>query len=174
MKKLISVFAFAIFSSTSFAQTVPSAESILSAAYKKATKEKKNVFVIFHASWCGWCKKLDASMNDSSTKKYFDNSYVTVHLTVDEQGVKKKLINQGAEELLTKYGGDQAGLPFFVIQDKKGKELANSYENSKSLGCPSERLEVGTFIQLLQRTSKINEQMMKIVYARFIKNQEKE
>jgi thioredoxin-related protein len=174
MKKLLSFFAFAIIITSGFTQTIPSAESILSAAYKKATKEKKNVFVIFHASWCGWCKKLDASMNDSTTKKYFDNSYVTVHLTVSEQEAKKKLINPGAEELLAKYGGDEAGLPFFVIQDKKGKELANSFENSKSLGCPSERLEVATFIKLLQRTSKISAQMMKIVYARFIKNQEQE
>lgn len=171
MKKIISAFIFTIIAATTIAQTAATAESILNAAYKKATKEKKNVFVIFHASWCGWCKKLDASMNDSATKKYFDASYVTIHLTVAEQGKNKILINPGAEELLIKYNGSDAGLPFFVIQDNKGKELANSFENSKSLGCPSERMEVETFIKLLQRTSTIDKKMSKIVYDRFRKKE---
>ena len=35
------------------------ASTILKDAYKQAKIEKKNVFVIFHASWCGWCKKMD-------------------------------------------------------------------------------------------------------------------
>ena len=50
------------------AQHMPTTESILSTAYNQAQKEKKNVFVIFSASWCGWCKKMDASMNDRTTK----------------------------------------------------------------------------------------------------------
>ena len=33
-----------------FAQSILTTESILSAAYKQAAKENKNVFVIFHAS----------------------------------------------------------------------------------------------------------------------------
>jgi thioredoxin-related protein len=173
MKKLISLLGFTFILVSSFAQTAPTADSLLSTAYKQANKEKKNVFVIFHASWCSWCKKLDASMNDTATKKYFNTNYVTVHLTVAEQGAKKKLMNPGAEELLIKYNGSDAGLPFFVIQNNKGKELANSFENSKSLGCPSERMEVETFIKILERTSTISTKMRKIVYDRFRKNDEK-
>jgi thioredoxin-related protein len=40
------------------------ASDILDKAYVKAKEENKNVFVIFHASWCGWCKRMDKNMND--------------------------------------------------------------------------------------------------------------
>jgi thioredoxin-related protein len=69
MKKIISLSLVLMFSTFVFAQQDDTADKTLNEAYKKANAEHKNVFVIFHASWCGWCKKLDASMNDNSTKK---------------------------------------------------------------------------------------------------------
>jgi thioredoxin-related protein len=171
MKKLISLLAFAIIISMSFAQTVPSAESILTAAYKKAIQENKNVFVIFHASWCGWCRKLDASMNDTTTKKYFDNNFIIVHLTVQEIEKNKKLENPGAVEFLAKYKGEKAGLPFFLILDKQGKLIGDSFLNNENTGCPANEKEVDYFISLLKKSSKINEEGLVIIKKRFRKNE---
>jgi thioredoxin-related protein len=170
MKKLLSLFAFVIIITSGFAQTVPSAESILAAAYKKATTEKKNVFIIFHASWCGWCKKLDASMNDSLTKNYFEENYIVIHLTVLESPQNKKLENEGALELLTKYKGEEAGLPFFVITDKKRKLIGYSNAPEGNTGCPSKKTEVDYFIGLLKKSSKINPAGLEIIRNRFRKN----
>src|ERR1700730_10298358 len=74
-------------------QAPPSADNILKEAYQQAAKENKNVFIIFHASWCGWCHKMDSSMNDEKLKPFFDKNYIVVHLTVDESRDKKELEN---------------------------------------------------------------------------------
>src|SRR5262245_14541783 len=39
------------------------AKQIVQEAQQKAKKQKKGVMVIFHASWCGWCHKLEDVMN---------------------------------------------------------------------------------------------------------------
>ena len=66
----------------------PSANDILKEAYQQATKENKNVFVMFHASWCGWCHRMDNSMNDETCKNFFTDNYVIRHLVVDESADK--------------------------------------------------------------------------------------
>ena len=77
-------------------QKPASAEIVLKEAMTKAKAEKKNVFIIFHASWCGWCRKMEASINDESIKQYFNDNYVIRYLTVYESGGKENLENPGA------------------------------------------------------------------------------
>lgn len=170
MKHLLSIAAFLLLSNLCMAQAVPTSETILAAAYKQAYKENKNVFVIFHASWCGWCKKMDASMNDVTTKKYFDDNYVTVHLTVQENAANKNLENKGADSFLAKYKGEKAGLPFFLIMDKSGNKLGDSFVNGENLGCPASVKEVESFVALLNKTSKVKGNLQAVV-KRFRENE---
>ena len=173
MKKSLLFISFAVFTINSFAQSAPNSGTIMAAAYKQAAKEHKNVFIMFHASWCGWCKKMDASMTDPTTQKYFDDNFVTVHLTVQERGENKKLENRGADVFLAKYKGDKAGLPFFLIMDSKGNKLGDSFVNGENLGCPASAEEVTSFIALLRKTSKINEEQVQAVTTRFRQNEAK-
>lgn len=129
--------------------------------------------MIFHASWCGWCKRMDASMTDSTTKKYFDDNYVTVHLDVQEQLKDKKLETPGADVFLAKYKGEKAGLPFFIIMDKNGNRLGDSFFNGGNMGCPAAETEVNAFVELLKKTSKINAAQEQAVVARFRRNEAK-
>ncbi|MGZ3845173.1 MAG: thioredoxin family protein, partial [Flavisolibacter sp.] len=108
----------------------PAAEAVLKEAYARATKEDKKVMVIFRASWCGWCEKMDTSLNDPTVRSFFDRSFVIIHLTIDEAKNKKKLENPGAAELNKKWGGAEQGIPFWVILDKDGSFLANSNDPS--------------------------------------------
>src|SRR5437868_14233108 len=98
-------------------QAAPTAEKILGDAYTQAAKENKNVLVMFHASWCIWCHKMDSSMNDNSCKNFFDDNYVVAHLDVMESPEKKDLENPAAMELLTRYKGADQGIPFWVVID---------------------------------------------------------
>jgi thiol-disulfide isomerase/thioredoxin len=177
MRSLL-VFITCFFSFAVLAQPKP-ADEILSKAYAQAKKENKNVIVIFHASWCGWCKKMDASMKDGSCSKFFESNYVTVHLTVEENAANKNLENPGADALKLKYHGDKAGLPFWMILDEDGKLLGDSYirkagismdEAGENIGCPASDEEVAAFIALLKKTSKLSKEESIIIAKRFKQN----
>ena len=157
----------------------PASGKLLEAAYKQATKENKNVIIIFHASWCGWCKKMDASMNDETCTTFFEDNYVTVHLTIDENDKIKSLENPGADVFRKKYHGDKAGLPFWMIMDKKGTVLGDSFMRKdgqsldtpgENMGCPAAEEEVAALCQLLKKTSILTDNQLSIIAVRFKKN----
>ncbi len=167
MKNLLIITIAVLFGLNSFGQEIKTTEQILKAACEKAGKENKNVFVKFRASWCGWCKKMEASMNDVTTKKYFDDNYVTVNLTVQENPANKMLETPGAFSYMQTLKANTAGLPFFVILDKKGKVLGDSFVNNQNLGCPAQPDEVASFISLVKKTSPINETGLDAISTRF-------
>lgn len=181
MKIKLMLLACALMVSASMvAQTTPeSADKIMKDACKQAAKEKKNVMIVFHASWCGWCKKFDASVNDPTCKDFFDKSFVIKHLTIMESANKKDLENPGALELFENNGGKGQGIPYFLIFNKKGKLLADSKmkpanggaeAKSTNIGCPATDDEVAAFIEILKKTSRITEKEAAAITERFKKN----
>lgn len=158
----------------------PSAGEVMKEAYQQASKENKNVFVMFHASWCGWCHRMDSSMNDASCKKFFNDNYVIRHLTVDESKDKKNLENPGAHEFRKEYGGDGLGIPYWLVFDADGKLLADSRARADgnvngtpgdNVGCPASEKEVAYFITVLKHTSKLSASDEAIITKRFRKNE---
>ncbi len=172
MKKYFLFILISFVALISVAQQTPSADAVLKEVRAKAAKESKKVMVIFHASWCGWCKKMDASLNDPSVKDFFDKNYVITHLTIDESADKKNLENPGAEELNKKWGGENQGIPFWVVMDTDENILADSQiEPGKNVGCPATEEEVAHFIKVLKKTSSINEEQIAAVEKRFKRNE---
>lgn len=177
MKKFATILMICLFAFThTNAQTNPaSANDILKEAKLEAAKTHKNVFVIFHASWCIWCHRMDSAMNDPKIKSFFDKNYVIRHLTVDESKDKKDLENPGASELRDQYHGDGQGIPFWFILDKDGKLLADSRivdangNIGNSVGCPAEPQEVNYFIEVLKKSSSLNDGDLKLIHDRFSK-----
>lgn len=147
-----------------------SAANIMEKALSQAKAENKHVFVKYQASWCGWCKKMSGQMKSDELKKFFDDNYVTAELVVMESPKNKQLENPGSMDVLTQHGGSTSGLPFWVILDKNGKLLEDSFNAKKeNLGCPATKEEVDEFIGKLKRTSALNESQLAEIATVFAK-----
>jgi thiol-disulfide isomerase/thioredoxin len=178
--KVLLLFLLLFFTTILSAQENPKpATDVLKEAYTVAAKEGKKVFLIFHASWCGWCHKMDSSMNDKAVKKFFDDNYIIRHLTVFEAEGKKAFENPGALELLTKYNGNNDGIPFWLIFDSNGTLLADSKARPEgaelgtpgaNTGCPASKEEVAHFIAVLKKTSRLKEGDLALIAKRFSEN----
>lgn len=156
----------------------PSAAEVLKEATTIAAKENKKVFIIFHASWCVWCHRMDTSMNDRTVKPFFEDNYVIRHLTLSESPNKKHLENPGAEEMMEKYNGKGQGIPYWLIFDKTGQFLFDSKrrpegggpETGNNTGCPASKPEVDYFVSVLKQTSTLTDKQLAVIYDLFRKN----
>jgi thioredoxin-related protein len=177
MKKLLLVFTLALLTvSITAQQKAFAAKDILATAYKKAAEENKKILLIFHASWCGWCHKMDSSINDPACKKFFTDNYIITHLVVYESEGKKHLENAGADNLLKQYKAFDSGIPFWVVLDKNGKLLYDSFMknadgSSVNIGCPASEDEVNAFVKVLKQSSSLTDKELSIIYKVFRKNE---
>ncbi|WP_294201766.1 DUF255 domain-containing protein [Chryseobacterium sp. sg2396] len=146
------------------------ADVILKKALTEAKAKNKNVLLMFHASWCKWCHTMENNMKLPETKPVFEKKFVTAYVDVQEMGDKKKLENPGGEELMNRYKGKDAGLPFWLILNAKGEVLADSFNDKKeNLGCPSTAEEVDVFLAKLKKSSRMNDNELQAVRKAFLK-----
>jgi thiol-disulfide isomerase/thioredoxin len=131
------------------------ASQVIDAAVKRAAAETKTVWVDFGASWCGWCRKLEAFLAAPEVKPIIDKHYVLVNLTVMESKDKKALENPGGSEVMESLGGKGAGLPFYAYLDGSGQRLANSMAmaGGGNIGFPANQEELDAFMSLFDKTA---------------------
>lgn len=153
-----------------------SVEHILKQAQLQAKEENKNVFVLFTASWCSWCKKMKATMEDPSIEKLFNDNYVIKYIVTLERKTKKSLENPGSEELLNKYGGKNQGIPYYLIFNPQGNLLADSkmVKNKEvlkgegsNIGCPGTPYEIDAFAYKLKETSTLTDKELILIASKF-------
>ena len=157
-----------------------SVDDIMRKAYYQAGNEDKNVFVMFTASWCGWCHRMDSLMSMNNTKQLFDDNYVIKHIVVSEFGENKVLENPGGEDMRIKYKANKLGIPYWLIFDEKGKVLADARmkpdgsiayngEGTNS-GSPATKEEVDYFIKVLKKTSSLKGNDIELITKVFTLN----
>jgi thiol-disulfide isomerase/thioredoxin len=130
----------------------PTADQVLSSVEAKAAAEHKAIFLHFGASWCVWCKRLDAFLDRPDIKPVFDKYFVPVKLVVQEHDEKKALENPGADALLKQFGGP-SGLPYSAFLDAKGALIVNSKLNGQNIGYPGQPEEIDWFIQMMRKAA---------------------
>ena len=133
-----------------------SAQTILTTALTEAQSAHKNVLLIFHATWCGWCKRLETAFNDTTIKSIIDDNYIIAKLDVNERGEKiQSYENPGGQDIMSDFGGKNAGLPFLVFLNGKGKMIANTnvMPKKQNIGYPGSKVEINEFIKLMKKTA---------------------
>ena len=131
------------------------ASKLIDAAVERARADSKTVWVDFGASWCGWCRKLEAFLDAPEVKDIIQKHYLIVPLTVMESEAKKSLENPGGDKVMADLGGANAGLPFYAFLDGSGQKIANSLAmpNGGNIGFPADPNELQAFVALLDKTA---------------------
>jgi thiol-disulfide isomerase/thioredoxin len=152
MRAITPVLAlFAVLPWLSYAEA-PTVDQVLVSAKEKAAAEHKAIFVHFGASWCGWCRRLDAFLERPDIKPVFEKYFIPVKLVVQENDKNKALENAGADALLKKVGGP-SGLPFSAFLDAKGVMIVNSKRDGQNIGYPAQPAEIDFFVQMMKKAA---------------------
>jgi len=180
MRSSVLFIASLLFFLNSFAQQ-PSATELMEKAKTEAQASGKKIFVIFHASWCIWCKKMEASIADDAVKDYFAKNFVFVPMTVLESNDKKELETAGGADFMIANHGKGMGIPYWLIFDENGQLLFDSQirkpgqpltEKGQNIGCPASKDEVNAFISILQKTTDLSTDQEDAIRKRFRKNED--
>ena len=160
LKKIVIPFLFLLITLPTFAQNAKpeQADKILKTAIADAKANDKSVFVIFHATWCSWCKSLDKAMNSDELKPIFDNNFIIAEIDVMEHGDDKvaQFENPGGKDIMIKFGGEKSGLPFYAFLDAKGNKIADSnvMNGKDNIGYPGSAKEIDAFMNILKKSAK--------------------
>jgi hypothetical protein len=151
MTKRIVLIAMLLASTACAAET---AAALMAAATAEASSAHKNVLVVFHASWCGWCRKFDAMLADRKVGPLLARHFVVAKIDVLEHEEKAALNTPGGEEVMAAVGGKGQGLPFLAIVDSAARPIVNSIRQpeNKNIGYPGEPEEIAWFMTMLKRS----------------------
>ena len=153
MKTIPLLLAGLVLTSLSTLAKPPSANEVLATAKTTASAQKKAIFVHFGASWCGWCRKLDAFLERPDIKPVFEKYFVPVKLVVQENEKNKSQENAGADALQERFGGRAAGLPYSAFLDAAGSLIINSKRDGANIGYPAQPAEIDWFLHMISKAA---------------------
>lgn len=168
----ITVFIF-VNTNILFSQSRLPASHLIDSVFQKARAGKKNVFLLFTATWCGPCNELKRAIHDEYNIQYFENNYVILELYGSEVGDKKKDENPGTKDVIVKYEGDTSALPYWIILNSKGVKLQDNYIKTDSNSTKKENIgfsfrpeNLNQFLSFIKKTSKLTNNELKMIYDR--------
>lgn len=121
------------------------AEQQLTAAFDRARSEDKRVIVHLGTPSCGWCRVLEKFLHDQEA--IIGRDYVDLKIDLHRMAHGEEVGNR-----LRK--ARSSGVPWIVILDEHGNELATSDGPEGNCGYPYEPHEIEHFLSMLRATAR--------------------
>jgi hypothetical protein len=166
------IFWATLFRAASRTARLAPAAIIIERAVHASQVTRKPVFGLFDASWSPSCKRFEALISHPNFCKVLEANYVFVKLRVLERiDARGHIEHPGTEELLMKWSGLNAGLPYYVILNDNGRVIADSraMSNGMNIGCPGTPEEIAAFECLLKRSAPKLSQEQREKFIEFLK-----
>ncbi|MEP7209562.1 MAG: thioredoxin family protein [Alphaproteobacteria bacterium] len=137
---------------TAHAQALPQgAEAAVTEADARASASNRRLLVIFHASWCVYCRLFDMMLKDKEAGPIIDRHFVVLHLRAQER--KPEMQAQqlaGADDVYHRYAPDGTGLPYMVVLGDGAKKVSDSMISGENFGFPVEPQELDAFDAMMK------------------------
>jgi thioredoxin-related protein len=142
-------------------QDTQTADRLLRAAEATAHSQQKNVLLMFSASWCAPCHRLQSFLVDPAIRPIFDRYFVKLIVISGERPNDTRHQNTpGAEQLLDSLHDTDTNLPLIVMLSSSGKVIVDSvrpvYGPSNihaNIGYPESPSGIDWFLEMLRRAA---------------------
>lgn len=122
-----------------------------------ASGEGKKLFLLFYASWCGYCRLFDRFLADPAAAAILNREFRVVHMRALERTAQQKALQlDGADDVFNRFAKTPAqGLPFFVVLDGAGDPLATSVSplDGRNIGFPTGKGDLDVFEKIIARAA---------------------
>jgi thiol-disulfide isomerase/thioredoxin len=119
--------------------------------------EGKRLFLLFYASWCGYCRLFERFLADPAAAAIINREFrVAPFRALERSDSQKALQLAGADDLFTRFAKTPAqGLPFFVVLNGEGGPVATSVSpaSGRNIGFPLGKGDLDTFEKILTRAA---------------------
>lgn len=151
-RSLFAGAAALLFSTSALADET--AAAMLARESAAAEEEGKRVMLVFEASWCVWCKQMDAMLEDPAAAEILGRHLRIVHLRAqerDEAEIARQLPD--ADDVYLRYSDGGAGMPFTAVLDGDAQAVTTSAAaavNGQNFGFPVTDEELEGFERMLE------------------------
>jgi thiol-disulfide isomerase/thioredoxin len=121
------------------------ADEVLAKGLGEAKASGRMVFLHFGAPWCGWCKRLEAWMDQPAIAAILAKDFVDVKIDTERM--------EGGKQMATKFGAT-GGIPWYAFVDGEGKTLVHSASAGSNIGYPGAPEEIAGFEGMVKRVAK--------------------
>jgi len=128
------------------------AAQTIAAERARAAAENKRLLIAFFASWCVWCRPMDALLDEAEPAAIIRRRFRVLHLrTLEQRSLMRAQQLRGADEVYMQYATPLSGLPFLAIVDGAGATVATSTSpvDGENIGFPTAEAELDWLERML-------------------------